>query len=96
MKPRGKPAAKPAYKRWDKESEAAAYLQRGLESGDIDPNLPPHKVYETHTIFHQYKLESFRNALRNAKENLGINSRDDGPGSMYDEFLKYGAEGKYH
>ena len=62
-------------KRWNKDSEAAQYLKKSLQQGDIDPNDQPKTIYDRYPIFHQYKLESFRQAFNKTKTELGLNLR---------------------
>ena len=67
--------AEGGHKRWNKDSEAASYLKKALQTGDIDPSDTPKNVYDRYPLFQQYKLESFRQAFNKFKTELVINVR---------------------
>ena len=96
MPPRGRPASRLATgeKQWSKNSEAYRFLERALQSGEIDPSEAPKQVYGRFAIFQQYKLENFRSAYNALKINMGLQVRRDGPGSEADEWGGGGDEGK--
>jgi hypothetical protein len=67
-------SAPPALK-WNRKSEAARFLKEGLESGELDPSVPPKQLYDTYPIFQQYELGKFRAALNKMKSDMGMHAR---------------------
>lgn len=72
------------HPRWNKDSDAAKFLERALKSGEIDPNESPKTVHERYPMFSVYKLENFRQQFNKLKTEMGLHVRRDNPDVQLD------------